>query len=75
MFNKIWFTGLMIMSVSLVIAQPTDCMLLAAGWILVRWTKSTTNWHSATDWLAGTDTYCSAVECSVNFEGALSGWD
>ena len=49
--------------------------MLATGWKLVRRTKSTTNWHQATDWLTGTSTYCSAVECSVDFEGAVSGYD
>jgi len=47
----------------------TEAKGIAGGWRLVRWTKSTTNWHSATDKLAGTDVYSTpGVEESINFE-------
>ena len=56
--------------VIVVTAEILQCNLDAAGFLAVRETKSTTNWYSATDNLAGTDQYGTAgitVQWSVKF--------
>ena len=56
--------------VIVVAAEILQCNLDAAGYLAVRETKSTTNWHTATDNLAGTDEYGTTgitVQWSVKF--------